>query len=146
MNANNNLSAQLNAMSATNAQCCCQTQNLITTGFADLNYNLATQECNTRQAVANASREIIDNDNANYRALNDRLTQMEMNAKDEKIASLNNQIRLLTLHSLRLIRTIILLDSFAQHLSQLIRWLTLMLEITIIVVVTDRRCLHDCTK
>ena len=97
MTAASNLSAQLNAMSANEQACCCATQNLITSGFADLNYNLATQECNTRQAVANASREIIDNDNANYRALNDRLTAMEMAAKDDKIASLSEKVSALNL-------------------------------------------------
>lgn len=95
-NAQTALSTQLNAMSAQNAACCCETKNLINSNFADLNYNLATQACNTRQTVSDAARNIIDNDNANYRALNDRLTAMEMSAKDDKIASLQAKVQQLS--------------------------------------------------
>lgn len=73
----NALMAQLNAMQAANAQCCCENK-----------YLLAEQSCQTRQAVADSMATIINNDNANYRALNDRLTAMEMSAKDDKIAAL----------------------------------------------------------
>lgn len=74
-NATASLLAQLNNMAANEAACCCQTQNLINTNFADLNYNLATQECQTRQAIADGTRNIIDAINAQAVA-----------AKDEKIA------------------------------------------------------------
>lgn len=86
------LAAQLNAMAAQQASCCCETKNLINSNFADLNYNLATQSCQTRQAIADGTRSIIDNDNANYRALNDRLTAMEMGQKDQRIADLQQQL------------------------------------------------------
>lgn len=96
-NAQTALMAQLNAMAANEASCCCQTQNLITSSFADLNYNLATQECDTRRTIVDIGRNIIDNDNANYRALNDRITGLEMNAKDDKIAALQAQVQALNL-------------------------------------------------
>lgn len=86
------ITAQLNNMAAQNAACCCETKNLISTLDAQTNYNMATQFCNTRQLVADAKSEIVANDNANYRALNDRLTQMEMNAKDAQIADLKTQL------------------------------------------------------
>lgn len=91
-NAQTAVTTQLNAMAAQQASCCCETKNLITGSFADLNYNLATQSCQTRQAVADNARAIIDNDNANYRALNDRLTAMEMSSKDNRIAELQQQL------------------------------------------------------
>jgi len=80
-NAQNVLMAQLNAMAATNAQCCCENK-----------YLMAEQSCQTRQAVADAMANIINNDNSNYRALNDRLTAMEMAAKDDKIADLTAKL------------------------------------------------------
>jgi hypothetical protein len=36
------LSAQLNAMAAQEAACCCETQRAIERGFADVSYNLAS--------------------------------------------------------------------------------------------------------
>lgn len=57
---NTALAAQLNGMAADNAACCCATQREIERGFADLGYNLATQACNTRQAIADGTRSIIE--------------------------------------------------------------------------------------
>ncbi len=55
--------------------CCCETQRLIERGFADTNYNLATQACDTKNAIYNSSRDIIENANANSRAILDFLTK-----------------------------------------------------------------------
>lgn len=72
---------KLSDMAATEAACCCETQRQIERGFADVNYNLATQECQTRQAIADGTRDIIENNNAGVRSILDFLTQ-------DKIASL----------------------------------------------------------
>ena len=61
-----NLSSQL-------ASCCCETGRAIERGFADTNYNMATQACDTRNLIQNTTRDIIDNANANNRALLDFL-------------------------------------------------------------------------
>ena len=42
------------------SDCCCQTQRLIERGFADTNYNMATQACETRQAITDSTRAILD--------------------------------------------------------------------------------------
>ena len=55
--------------------CCCETQRLIERGFADTNYNLANQSRETRHAIYNNTRDIIDNANANSRAILDFLTK-----------------------------------------------------------------------
>lgn len=77
----NAITAQLNALGSQQENCCCATQRALERGFADLGYNLATQECQTRQAIADSSRDIIDNQNANTRSILDFLTQ-------DKIATL----------------------------------------------------------
>lgn len=75
--------------------CCCQTQravdgvnyNLSTQGAATqaaiqgVRYDMATQACDTRNTIKNSTRDIIDNQNANSRAILDFLTQ-------DKIATL----------------------------------------------------------
>ena len=42
------------------SDCCCAIERGIERGFADTNYNMATQACETRQAIANGTREILD--------------------------------------------------------------------------------------
>lgn len=78
--------AQLNAMQAASQQHCCEMQRLMERGFADTNYNLATQSCDTRNTINNAARDIIDNANCNSRAILDALTAQRIADKDAKIA------------------------------------------------------------
>lgn len=66
-----------NSLSAQMAQCCCDTQRAIDS----VNYNMATQACDTRNTLLNSTRDIIDNQNVNSRAILDFLTQ-------DKIATL----------------------------------------------------------
>lgn len=51
------------------SDCCCATQGAI----KDVRYDLATQACDTRNLIQNTTRDIIDNANANNRALLDFL-------------------------------------------------------------------------
>lgn len=81
---------QLANMAAQQASCCCETQRAIERGFADTNYNMATQACDTRNLIQNTTRDLIDNQNANFRALMDYQVQREMREKDAKIAELQN--------------------------------------------------------
>ena len=56
----NAIQATLNNMAAQNAACCCETQRQIERGFCDTNYNMATQACETRQAIADSTRAVLD--------------------------------------------------------------------------------------
>ena len=75
------LTAQLTNMAAENAVGHNATQTAIREGFGDLAYALATQSCDTRRAIADSTREIIDSNNAGVRSILDFLTQ-------DKIATL----------------------------------------------------------
>ena len=75
------LMQQLNNIQFQNQDCCCQTQRAIEKGFSDTNYNLATQACDTKNTIQTATRDILENNNSNTRAILDFLTQ-------DKIASL----------------------------------------------------------
>ena len=59
-----------NGLSREVADCCCNTQGAI----KDVRYDLATQACDTRQAIATSTRDIIDSQNAGTRAILDFLT------------------------------------------------------------------------
>ena len=63
------------------AACCCDIRSDVTKGFADLGYALATQECATRQAITDSTRDIIASNESGVRAILDFLTQ-------DKIAAL----------------------------------------------------------
>lgn len=82
------LMQMLYTMSSQSADCCCKTQ----TAIQDVNYNLATQSCDTRNTIQSGIRDVIENQNANARAVLDALTQQRIEAKDEKIAAQNQQI------------------------------------------------------
>lgn len=49
------------------SDCCCENR----TAIADLKYTFATESCNTRNLMQNTTRDIIDSNNSNFRALND---------------------------------------------------------------------------
>lgn len=70
-----NIQGGFNGIQHSMDKCCCETQRLIERGFADTNYNLANQSCETRHAIYNSTRDIIDNANANSRAILDFLTK-----------------------------------------------------------------------
>lgn len=66
-----------NALSSQLAQCCCDNRAAI----ADVKYTIANEGCETRHALFNNTRDIIENANANSRAILDFLT-------NDKIATL----------------------------------------------------------
>lgn len=73
-----------------NQQCCCETQRLIERGFADTNYNIATQTNAIQNAMCNNTRDIIDNQNANSRAVldflvNDKLATLQAENQNLKL-------------------------------------------------------------
>lgn len=80
------LMQQLNAMQMQAAECCCTTQRSI----EGVRYDMAAQACDTRNTVQNATRDIIDNQNQNSRAILDFLTQSKM----RDLESANQELRL----------------------------------------------------
>ena len=82
------LMQQLNNMAMQAANCCCETREAI----QGINYNLATQACDTRNTVQNSTRDIIDAMNCGFRSIDQRLTAQELAAKDAKIAEQNQQL------------------------------------------------------
>ena len=63
------------------SQCCCDQRYESATQYAQLNYNLADQSCQTRRVIQDSARDLIANQDANTRAILDFMTQ-------DKIASL----------------------------------------------------------
>ena len=68
--------------------CCCENRAAI----ADLKYTVGQQGCETRNAMYVNTRDIIDNQNANYRGLMDFMVQEKLASKDAIIADLKMQV------------------------------------------------------
>ena len=65
-----------NALQTQLANCCCENR----AGQADIKYQMATDTCAITTAMANNTRDIIDNQNANYRGLMDWMVQRDLDA------------------------------------------------------------------
>lgn len=86
----NGVQQGLNAVQHQISDCCCATQRAID----GVNYNMATGLCNLGNTVQNSIRDVIDNQNANYRGLMDFMVQEKLSAKDAQIAALQNRVAL----------------------------------------------------
>lgn len=75
-----------NALQAQLAQCCCDNR----AGQADIKYQMATDTCALQNAMNNNTRDLLDNQNANTRAILDYLCQ-------EKISDLQAENQTLRL-------------------------------------------------
>ena len=87
------LMQQLNAMQMQNQNCCCENRQAI----AQVRYDMATDACAIKTAINEMGQQIMQNDNANYRALSDRLTQQEIDRLKSQLAEkdlLINQLNL----------------------------------------------------
>lgn len=69
-------------------QCCCDNKAAI----ADLKYTNAQTTCDIKNAISNATRDIMANDNANYRSLHDEIVANRMEDLKTQIANQNQQI------------------------------------------------------
>ena len=80
-----------NAISRQLADCCCENRAAI----KDVQYNAALNNNALLQAINNQTNTIVQNDNANYRALHDELVSYQMQQKDDVIAELRTQVQAL---------------------------------------------------
>ena len=75
------LGTQITALGNQMASCCCDMRYQVEKGFSDTNFNLATQTNAIQRSICDQTRDIVENQNANTRAILDRLT-------NDKIADL----------------------------------------------------------
>lgn len=75
------------------ADCCCK----IERGIDGINYNNALQTNALQQTLCNNTRDIIENANANYRAIHEELIANKLEMKNDRIAEQQNEINALRL-------------------------------------------------
>lgn len=75
------------------AECCCD----LRSGIQGVNYNMAMNTNALQNTLCNNTRDIIDNQNANYRALHDEIVANRIEDKNAQITAQQNQITALQL-------------------------------------------------
>lgn len=87
------LMQQLCTLGYQQKDCCCETQRSID----GVKFAIAQEDCATRNLMQSNTRDLIENQNANARAVLDALTAQRLEAKDERIAAQAAQIQALQL-------------------------------------------------
>ena len=75
------------------SDCCCTTQR----GIDGVNYNMAMNTNSIQQTLCNNTRDIIESNNANYRALHDEIVANRIEDKNAQIQAQQNEINSLRL-------------------------------------------------
>ena len=99
-----------NAAQAQAAECCCQTQRAID----GVNYNMATNTCALQNTMNNNTRDIIDNANANSRAILDYLCQ-------DKISTLQSENQALRLAASQSNQNAVLMAAMDANKAEILR-------------------------
>lgn len=92
-NAMANQTAQMNALAMSLQNCCCENR----AATADLKYTIATENCADRTALNDALQTLTMQNNANTQKILDMMCQNTIDAKNEKIAELQNQLTMANL-------------------------------------------------
>ena len=83
----------INTLASQLANCCCE--NRLAT--ANLNATILAENCADRAAVSDALKDVVVNQNANTQRILDMMCQDKIDAKNEKIADLQNQLTMANL-------------------------------------------------
>ena len=83
-----NLDSRLFDMQMAQQQCCCDNR----AGLADLKYTIATEACADRAAVTDALRDVLAANTASTQRVLDQLCQDKIDAKNDTIAQLRQEL------------------------------------------------------
>ena len=102
---------QMFGLSQQFSQCCCDNQ----LAMANQTATILAENCADRQAVSDGVRDILANQNAGIQRILDQMCQDKLDAKNEEIAQLRQQVQMMNLSASQQAQTAqILADNFAQ--------------------------------
>lgn len=81
--------------------CCCENR----AGIADLKYTVATENCADRTQSMQNTRDIIESQTRSTQAVLDKLCQLELDAKNDKINDLERQLTMANLQASQVAQT-----------------------------------------
>lgn len=120
------LSNQLNNIAMNQQNCCCENRAAV----ADLKYTVATEACADRAAVDGALRDVtaqgvantqalLDTINGGIQAIKDQLCQDKIDAKNETIANLRQEIAMKDLAASQTAQNALIQQGFTNEVDQL---------------------------
>lgn len=114
---NNGYETRLLGVNMNNAlqMCCCD----LKSNVADLKYTVATENCADRQALSDGIRDVIASNNANTNAILNKLSQQEIEAKNETIANLRTQLNMADLRASQTAQNQFIAQEFVQGTDSL---------------------------
>lgn len=95
------------------AECCCD----LRSGIQGVNYNMAINTNALQNTLCNNTRDIIDNQNANYRALHDEIVANRIEDKNAQIQALQQKNYALELSASQANQTNYITDTIIDRLS-----------------------------
>lgn len=111
----NAISSGFNATQAQLAQCCCD-QRLATN---DLKYTIATENCADRAAISDGIRDVIASQTAGVQRILDQLCNDKIDAKNDEIAQLRQQLNMATLRESQTAQNAFIQRGFSDEVDQL---------------------------
>lgn len=109
--ASDGIAAQLNTIAMNQQNCCCENRAAV----ADLKYTVATEACNDRAAVGDALQAVLNSVNSGIQSLKDQMCNDKIDAKNEQIAALQNQLAMASLRESQTAQTAQLLADNARQ-------------------------------
>ena len=104
-----------NGVNSNLANCCCENR----LGIADLKYTVATENCADRAALNDGVRDIIANQTAGTQRILDQLCQDKIDAKNDEIANLRQQIAMKDLAASQVAQNAFIQQGFTNEVDQL---------------------------
>ena len=111
----NAMNQGFNSVNSSLANCCCENR----LGIADLKYTVATENCADRAALNDGIREIVANQTAGTQRILDQLCQDKIDAKNDEIANLRQQIAMKDLAASQVAQNAFIAQGFSNEVDQL---------------------------
>lgn len=105
----------LNDVAMNLQNCCCENR----AATADLKYTVATEACADRAAISDALRDVIEANTASTQRILDQLCQDKIDAKNEKIVELQNQLNMASLRESQTAQNAFIAQGFSNEVDQL---------------------------
>ena len=109
------MTAGMNNIAMNQQNCCCENR----AATADLKYTVATEACADRAAISDALRDVIEANTASTQKILDQMCQDKIDAKNEKILELQNQLNMATLRESQVAQNAFISQGFANEVDQL---------------------------
>lgn len=95
--------------------CCCENRENI----ADLKYTLASEECATRANATQNTQSILNLVNSGIQSIKDQLCQDKIDAKNDEISQLRQQLNMATLRESQTAQNAFIAQGFSDEVDQL---------------------------